>query len=141
MLYKNNYIIQEALIRLETYKPFVSKWTSEEIEIFNVNVSKEKNFYEIKKLLPNKTVKQIVDYYYRVKKTRCITIPKDFNCPYLSRFIIKHIFKLFNYRICLEKEFLERKACQNCIQNLWKNTEWKKNIYENLCPPCLLYFK
>lgn len=74
VLKTNSFDTQKALDLIHTSDAFITEaitpWSEEECRQFELGMKKfGKNFNEIKKLVPTRTVKEIVQFYYIWKKT------------------------------------------------------------------------
>eukprot|EP00126_Sphaerothecum_destruens_P002583 Sdes_comp16009_c0_seq1m5188 len=71
VLFYHNLNLEQALLDLRLFCPLQEEWSFEEKEVFDRGAAyHHKNFKRIKHLLPNKSVAQLVKYYYKWKKTR-----------------------------------------------------------------------
>uniref|UniRef100_A0A915DDY8 SANT domain-containing protein n=1 Tax=Ditylenchus dipsaci TaxID=166011 RepID=A0A915DDY8_9BILA len=124
-LYRNDYSITETL--------------NQEIEVFNKQLTRGgKRFHLIAKHLPNKSLANVVEYYYKMKPTRCFLASSAFmTCPFIQSNNV------------LDPPSIPRSECQNCINDIgrkFRNTAMKadnrgKKRVLPACPACDLYSK
>lgn len=90
-LYHQGYNLLHALEKLEEKLPRkTATWTKEEIDEFCGFVSsRSKNFNRWAKDMENKTTADIIEFYYKTKRSRCFNSSTFVICEQLKRFVIE----------------------------------------------------
>lgn len=78
MLFWHKHNVEKALADLSNFTPFPDEWTVEDKVLFEQAFSFHgKSFNRIRQMLPDKSMSQLVKYYYSWKKTRSRTSLMD----------------------------------------------------------------
>jgi len=78
MLFWHNYDVKQALEDLANYTPFTGNWYMEDMVMFEQAFQYHgKSFQRIRQMLPDKSIADLVKYYYSWKKTRTRTSLMD----------------------------------------------------------------
>ncbi|CAB3360291.1 Hypothetical predicted protein [Cloeon dipterum] len=78
MLYWHKHDLEKAILDLANFTPFPDDWTVEDKVLFEQAFQFHgKSFHRIRQMLPDKTIANLVKYYYSWKKTRSRTSLMD----------------------------------------------------------------
>ncbi|VDD93417.1 unnamed protein product [Enterobius vermicularis] len=129
-LYKNHYNLLETLEHLEEFiGPRFEPFSRAEVTAFfqGMKACNNNDFVYIRtNYLPNRKVAELVDFYYKTKKTKCFGQPSDRCCP-------------FKTKLCSDEEpLVSRAECANCCGTV-QNKNLEKDL-PTLCGICSLYY-
>uniref|UniRef100_A0A914PQ43 SANT domain-containing protein n=1 Tax=Panagrolaimus davidi TaxID=227884 RepID=A0A914PQ43_9BILA len=107
-------------------------WTSDELKTFVrlMNNNKcYKRMHKISKHISDKSTANVVNAYYALKKGVC-SFGREFTiCPEIIE----------TQKPILDYEYVDSTKCENCVKQLWQNSDVKEFDVKALCSLCKLY--
>jgi len=98
MLFWHKYDAEAAMADLANYTPFVQNWYLEEMVMFEQAFQYHgKSFHRIRQMLPDKSIADLVKYYYSWKKTRNRISRMDMQTRHLAKVREEGLYGEDNY--------------------------------------------